>query len=60
MGEGWFQDQERMIPRIPEIPEEFPARKSLISDILGFPASDGDHLLDSFLNSKFIVPEGGI
>jgi hypothetical protein len=49
-----------MIPRIPEIPEEFPARKSLISDILGFPASDGDHLLDSFFNSKFLVPEGGI
>ncbi len=38
---GFFP--ERKTPGIPEIPEVFPARKSLISDIIGFPDGDQDH-----------------
>jgi hypothetical protein len=39
--QGFFP--ERKIPGNPEIPEVFPARKSLISDIIGFPDGDQDH-----------------
>ena len=40
---GFFP--ERKTPGIPETPEVFPARKSLISDIIGFPDGDQDHSL---------------
>jgi len=36
---GFFPVHEREIPGNPEIPEVFPAKESLISDIKGVPAS---------------------
>jgi hypothetical protein len=39
----FFPDQDREMPGNLEIPEYFPARKSLISDITGFTASDRVH-----------------
>ncbi len=42
---GFFPDQERKSPGNPEIPKVFPARKSIISHITGFPAGDGDNSL---------------
>ncbi len=41
--EEFFPDQERKIPGNPVIPEVFPARKSLISDIPWFLAGDEDY-----------------
>ncbi len=45
---GGFPDQEKKVPVNPEIPEVFLARKSLISDILGFPAGDGGSIINIF------------
>jgi hypothetical protein len=41
----FFPDQKQKIPGNPKIPAVFPARKSLIRDITGFLAGDGDHTL---------------
>jgi hypothetical protein len=44
----YFPDQKRKIPGNHEMPEVFPATKSLISDITGFPNGDGGSLINFF------------
>jgi hypothetical protein len=53
----FFPDQERKIPGNPEFPEVFLARKSLISDILGFSAADGDYFV-TFLSFNGVFFRG--